>query len=48
MIPPRFGIKLIDNPAYEQQFKTIERFIRDAEIVINCGNANQESELIQR
>lgn len=48
MIPPRFGIKLISNPTYEQQFKTIERLIQNAEMVINCGDAGQEGELIQR
>ncbi len=48
MIPPRFGIKLINNPTYEQQFKVIESLIRDAEMVINCGDAGQEGELIQR
>ena len=48
MIPPRFGIKLISNPTYEQQFKTIEELIQNAEMVINCGDAGQEGELIQR
>lgn len=48
MIPPRFGIKLISNPTYEQQFKTIEELMQNAEIVINCGDAGQEGELIQR
>ena len=48
MIPPRFGIKLISNPTYEQQFKIIESLIRNADTVINCGDAGQEGELIQR
>ena len=48
MIPPRFGIKLISNPTYEQQFKTIEELMQKAEMVINCGDAGQEGELIQR
>ncbi|WP_099465406.1 DNA topoisomerase 3 [Parabacteroides provencensis] len=48
MIPPRFGIKLINNPTYEQQFKTIEGLMQNAEMVINCGDAGQEGELIQR
>ena len=48
MIPPRFGIKLISNPTYEQQFKTIEVLMQNAEMVINCGDAGQEGELIQR
>lgn len=48
MIPPRFGIKLISNPTYEQQFKTIEELMQNAEMIINCGDAGQEGELIQR
>lgn len=48
MIPPRFGIKLISNPTYEQQFKVIESLMQKAEMVINCGDAGQEGELIQR
>ncbi len=48
MIPPRFGIKLISNPTYEQQFKIIESLMQNAEMVINCGDAGQEGELIQR
>ncbi len=48
MIPPRFGIKLISNPTYEQQFKIIEELMQKAEMVINCGDAGQEGELIQR
>lgn len=48
MIPPRFGIKLIENPTYEQQFKVIETLVQNAEMVINCGDAGQEGELIQR
>ena len=48
MIPPRFGIKLINNPTYEQQFKVIENLMQNAEMVINCGDAGQEGELIQR
>lgn len=48
MIPPRFGIKLISNPTYEQQFKVIETLMQNAEMVINCGDAGQEGELIQR
>jgi DNA topoisomerase-3 len=48
MIPPRFGIKLIDSPTYVEQFNTIERLMKNAEMVINCGDAGQEGELIQR
>ncbi|MDR0697688.1 MAG: DNA topoisomerase 3 [Tannerella sp.] len=48
MIPPRFGIKLIDNPTYHKQFKILETLIQNAEEVINCGDAGLEGELIQR
>lgn len=48
MIPPRFGIKLIDNPTYERQFKVIEGLMQNADEIINCGDAGQEGELIQR
>ena len=48
MIPPNFGIKLIDNPGVQKQFKVIEGLIHKAEEVINCGDAGQEGELIQR
>lgn len=48
MIPPRFSIKLINNPTYEQQFKVIESLMQKAEMIINCGDAGQEGELIQR
>ena len=48
MIPPRFGIKLIENPTYERQFRVIERLMQQADMIINCGDAGQEGELIQR
>ena len=48
MIPPRFGIKLIDNPTYERQFRVIEHLMQHADLIINCGDAGQEGELIQR
>lgn len=48
MIPPRFGIKLIQNKGIGEQFKIIESLIARAEMVINCGDAGQEGELIQR
>lgn len=48
MIPPRFGIRLIDNPSSIEQFNVIESLVKDAEMVINCGDAGQEGELIQR
>lgn len=48
MIPPRFGIKLISNPTYERQFRVIEQLMQHADLIINCGDAGQEGELIQR
>ncbi|MBQ9588362.1 MAG: DNA topoisomerase 3 [Bacteroidales bacterium] len=48
MIPPRFGIKLIENKSYEKQFHTIEKLMQGAERIVNCGDAGQEGELIQR
>ena len=48
MIPPRFGIKLIENPTYEKQFHVIEGLMQQADEIINCGDAGQEGELIQR
>lgn len=48
MIPPRFGIKLISNPTYERQFHIIEGLMQKADMIINCGDAGQEGELIQR
>ena len=48
MIPPRFSIKLISNPTYERQFHTIENLMQHADMIINCGDAGQEGELIQR
>jgi len=48
MIPQRFGIKLKDDKGIEQQFKVIEGLIATADEVINCGDAGQEGELIQR
>ncbi|MGN0067405.1 MAG: DNA topoisomerase 3 [Bacteroides sp.] len=48
MIPPRFGIKLISNPTYERQFHVIEQLMQQAEMIVNCGDAGQEGELIQR
>lgn len=48
MIPPRFGIKLIDNPGYKHQFEVIKNLILQCDEIINCGDAGQEGELIQR
>ena len=48
MIPPRFGIKLKDDSGIKAQFAVIERLMQNADSIINCGDAGQEGELIQR
>ena len=48
MIPQRFGIKLIADKGVEKQFKIIEGLFQKADYIINCGDAGQEGELIQR
>lgn len=48
MIPQRFGIKLIPDRGIEKQFNTIKSLYAKADEVINCGDAGQEGELIQR
>jgi len=48
MIPQRFGIKLIEDKGIQKQFGIIERLMQAADGIINCGDAGQEGELIQR
>lgn len=48
MIPQRFGIKLIEDKGIQKQFDIIERLMQNADEIINCGDAGQEGELIQR
>ena len=48
MVPPRFGIKLIPDKGVEKQFAVIERLMQAADGIVNCGDAGQEGELIQR
>ena len=48
MIPPRFGIKLIDDDGIKRQFAVIEKLMQSANSIVNCGDAGQEGELIQR
>ena len=48
MVPERFGIKVTDDKGVQKQFNTIKTLIAQAEMVINCGDAGQEGELIQR
>lgn len=48
MVPARFGIKLIEDEGIKKQFSIIEKLYQGAEEIINCGDAGQEGELIQR
>ena len=48
MVPPRFGIKLINNSGIKKQFGIVKRLFSQATEIINCGDAGQEGELIQR
>ena len=48
MIPPRFGIRLKDDEGVKKQFAVIERLMQAADGIVNCGDAGQEGELIQR
>lgn len=48
MIPQRFGIKLIDDDGIKRQFAVIEKLMQSADSIVNCGDAGQEGELIQR
>ena len=48
MIPPRFGIRLKQDKGVEHQFKVIASLMQNADSIINCGDAGQEGELIQR
>ena len=48
MVPQRFGIKLIDDNGIKKQFAIIERLMQAADGIVNCGDAGQEGELIQR
>lgn len=48
MIPAKFGIKVIEDGGVKRQFQVLEKLIQDCSEVINCGDAGQEGELIQR
>ena len=48
MLPPKFGIKIINDEGIRRQFKVIESLVASADEVVNCGDAGQEGELIQR
>ncbi|MDE7180049.1 MAG: DNA topoisomerase 3 [Muribaculaceae bacterium] len=48
MVPPKFGIRVINDPGIERQFNTIRTLLGNCQELINCGDAGQEGELIQR
>ncbi len=48
MVPSRFGIKVIDDEGIQEQFKIVKQLLVNAEEIINCGDAGQEGEVIQR
>ncbi|MDG0972610.1 MAG: DNA topoisomerase 3 [Crocinitomicaceae bacterium] len=48
MVPSKFGIKLLDNDGVKKQFHVIKRLVESCELVVNCGDAGQEGEVIQR
>ncbi|MBR1484310.1 MAG: DNA topoisomerase 3 [Prevotella sp.] len=48
MIPPRFGIKVIPEDHIVKQFAVVEQLMQQADGIVNCGDAGQEGELIQR
>ena len=48
MIPPKFGIRLKEDQGVQKQFAIIERLMQAADSIVNCGDAGQEGELIQR
>ncbi len=48
MLPERFETKIIDNPGIQKQFQIVKSLFEKADVVINCGDAGQEGELIQR
>ena len=48
LIPSQFGIKLIADKGIQKQFNTIQKLVAEADEVVNCGDAGQEGEVIQR
>lgn len=48
MLPPRYEVELIDDAGVKKQFKIIKELYKKAETIVNCGDAGQEGELIQR
>ncbi|WP_140485256.1 DNA topoisomerase 3 [Flavobacterium sp. GSA192] len=48
MLPEKFETKVVENAGIQKQFKIVKSLFDKAELVINCGDAGQEGELIQR
>ncbi|GAL90207.1 type IA DNA topoisomerase [Jejuia pallidilutea] len=48
MLPEKFETKVVSNSGIQKQFKIVKRLFEKAEVIINCGDAGQEGELIQR
>jgi len=48
MVPSKFGIKVIEDEGIQRQFNIVKRLVQNATEVINCGDAGQEGEVIQR
>jgi DNA topoisomerase-3 len=48
MLPEKFQVKVSDNDGIKKQFKIVKSLFDKAEVIINCGDAGQEGELIQR
>ncbi|HUH27727.1 DNA topoisomerase 3 [Gelidibacter sp.] len=48
MLPDKFKTKVVSNSGIQKQFKIVKKLFDQAEVVINCGDAGQEGELIQR
>ncbi len=48
MLPEKFEVKVVSNSGIQKQFNIVKRLFEKADVVINCGDAGQEGELIQR
>jgi len=48
MLPEKFEVKVSDKDGIKKQFNIVKSLFDKAEVVINCGDAGQEGELIQR
>ncbi len=48
MLPKKFEVKVVSNKGIQEQFKIVKKLFLNASEIINCGDAGQEGELIQR